>query len=73
MSEGIEHHYSIIVETRTLREMLVSANDPQHAERIATELLESVPTLGNEMTTAIFIHDKPREIALEDLSLHIEE
>ena len=73
MSEGIEHHYSIIVETRILREMLVSANDPQHAERIATELLESIPTLGKHMTTAIFIHDTPKEVALEDLSLHIEE
>ncbi len=73
MSEGIEHHYSIIVETRIHREMLVSATDPQHAERIANELLESIPTLGKHMTTAIFIYDTPREIALEDLSLHIEE
>ena len=73
MSEGIEHHYSIIVETRILREMLVSATDPQHAERIANELLESIPTLGKHMTTAIFIHDTPKEVALEDLSLHIEE
>ena len=73
MSEGIEHHYSIIVETRTLREMLVSATDPYHAERIANELLESIPELGKHMATAVFIYDIPKEVALEDLSLHIEE
>jgi len=64
------HHYSVIIETRTTREILVSATDSIHAQKIASNLIESIPDMGKTLSRGVFIHDDPSVVAIEDLDLH---